>query len=40
MFPDFTNPKSYDYWTQMTKDFHDKVQFDGMWIVSIVTKTI
>lgn len=34
MFPDFTNPKAYDYWTQMTKAFHDQVQFDGMWIVS------
>lgn len=32
VFPDFTNPKAYDYWTQMTKAFHDQVQFDGMWI--------
>ncbi|XP_048758029.2 lysosomal alpha-glucosidase-like isoform X2 [Ostrea edulis] len=32
VFPDFTNPKTTDYWTQMTKSFHDKVQFDGMWI--------
>ncbi|XP_061191912.1 lysosomal alpha-glucosidase-like [Saccostrea echinata] len=32
VFPDFTNPKTTDYWTQMTKAFHDKVKFDGMWI--------
>lgn len=34
VFPDFTNPMAYDYWTQMTKAFHDQVQFDGIWIVS------
>ncbi|VDI02413.1 lysosomal alpha-glucosidase [Mytilus galloprovincialis] len=32
VFPDFTNNRSFDYWTQFVKSFHDKVQFDGMWI--------
>ncbi|XP_076075662.1 lysosomal alpha-glucosidase-like [Mytilus galloprovincialis] len=32
VFPDFTNNRSFDYWTQLVKSFHDKVQFDGMWI--------
>lgn len=31
-FPDFTNSKSFDYWTELVKKFHDQVQFDGIWI--------
>lgn len=33
-FPDFTNPKTHEWWHDMLKDFHDQVPFDGMWIVS------
>lgn len=32
VFPDFTNPETFNWWYDMTKDFHDKVPFDGMWI--------
>eukprot|EP01138_Halocafeteria_seosinensis_P012324 gb/GECG01012593.1/.p1 GENE.gb/GECG01012593.1/~~gb/GECG01012593.1/.p1 ORF type:complete len:1024 (+),score=93.82 gb/GECG01012593.1/:1-3072(+) len=31
-FPDFFNPKTYDWWLQQIKDFHDKIAYDGMWI--------
>lgn len=31
-FPDFTNPKSLDYWSQLIADFHKEVEFDGLWI--------
>ncbi|EOA94723.1 Lysosomal alpha-glucosidase, partial [Anas platyrhynchos] len=34
-FPDFTNPKTHEWWHDMLKDFHDQVPFDGMWIVSV-----
>ncbi|XP_046582880.1 lysosomal alpha-glucosidase-like [Haliotis rubra] len=32
VFPDFTHPDSQSYWTMMVRLFHDKVQFDGMWL--------
>ncbi|XP_044761295.1 lysosomal alpha-glucosidase-like [Coccinella septempunctata] len=31
-YPDFTNPKSHDYWKLMMKSFHDVVPFDGAWL--------
>ncbi len=35
-FPDFTNPDSIVWWTNMAAAYHDIVPFDGMWIVSII----
>nr|XP_022907549.1 lysosomal alpha-glucosidase-like [Onthophagus taurus] len=32
VWPDFTNPKTVDYWTLMLKSMHDKFQYDGAWI--------
>ncbi|KAM5135364.1 lysosomal alpha-glucosidase-like [Mantella aurantiaca] len=32
VFPDFTNPETFSWWYDMSKAFHDKVPFDGMWI--------
>jgi len=32
VFPDFLNPKSYDYWYQSIKEFLDLVPVDGIWI--------
>ncbi|KAL3875852.1 hypothetical protein ACJMK2_033763 [Sinanodonta woodiana] len=32
IFPDFTSPDAQSYWTTLIKDFHEKVQFDGLWI--------
>jgi alpha-glucosidase (family GH31 glycosyl hydrolase) len=31
-FPDFTNPRTTEYWTEMIKNFHSKIPFDGLWI--------
>uniref|UniRef100_A0A8C3ULC5 Lysosomal alpha-glucosidase n=1 Tax=Catharus ustulatus TaxID=91951 RepID=A0A8C3ULC5_CATUS len=33
-FPDFTNPRTHEWWHDMVKDFHEQVPFDGMWLVS------
>ena len=33
-FPDFTNPESAEWWTNMAGAYHEVVPFDGMWIVS------
>jgi alpha-glucosidase (family GH31 glycosyl hydrolase) len=32
-FPDFTNPKTVEWWTDAAAAYHDIVPFDGMWIV-------
>ena len=34
-FPDFTNPKTIDWWTRAVSAFHEIIPFDGMWIVSL-----
>jgi lysosomal alpha-glucosidase len=35
-FPDFTNPNSVQWWTDVAADFHKIIPFDGMWIVRII----
>ncbi|XP_012274416.1 lysosomal alpha-glucosidase [Orussus abietinus] len=32
VWPDFTNPKTPDYYLKMMSDLHDKFAFDGIWI--------
>lgn len=32
VWPDFTNPKTIDYWTLMFHTMHDMFAFDGAWI--------
>lgn len=32
VFPDFSNPKSVDLWTQLFVKFHKEIPFDGAWI--------
>lgn len=32
VFPDFSNPKSLDYWSELVEKFHDEVKFDGIWL--------
>ncbi|UJR37339.1 hypothetical protein I4U23_030047 [Adineta vaga] len=32
VFPDFTNPKTVDWWTRTAAAFHERIPFDGMWI--------
>ncbi|XP_045463222.1 lysosomal alpha-glucosidase-like isoform X2 [Harmonia axyridis] len=32
VYPDFTHPKTFEYWKLMMKSFHDDVAFDGAWL--------
>ncbi|XP_070541629.1 maltase-glucoamylase-like [Ptychodera flava] len=32
VFPDFQNPKTQEWWINLTVDFHDEIPFDGIWI--------
>ena len=34
-FPDFFHPNATAYWTKHAQDYHDKVKYDGIWIVSL-----
>ena len=36
VWPDFTNPKTQEYYLKMMKDTHQSFEFDGAWIVSNV----
>ncbi|XP_062955067.1 sucrase-isomaltase, intestinal [Cynocephalus volans] len=32
VFPDFTNPNCIDWWANECSIFHEKVEYDGLWI--------
>ncbi|CAG9860741.1 unnamed protein product [Phyllotreta striolata] len=32
VWPDFTDPTTVDYWTEMLKSLHRQMEFDGAWI--------
>ncbi|KAL0280250.1 UNVERIFIED_CONTAM: hypothetical protein PYX00_001598 [Menopon gallinae] len=32
VFPDFTNPKTQEYWTKQIRGLKKKLDFDGLWI--------
>ncbi|CAG2184009.1 unnamed protein product, partial [Oppiella nova] len=32
VWPDFTDPKTQIYWTQMFAKYHKELEFDGAWI--------
>lgn len=32
VFPDFSNPKSIEFWRQLFEKFHKEIQFDGAWL--------
>ncbi|KAM6137726.1 sucrase-isomaltase, intestinal-like [Pterocles gutturalis] len=32
VFPDFTNPRTVEWWTQMCLEFKDVLDYDGIWI--------
>lgn len=32
VWPDFTNPKTLDYWAEMFRSLHNSFAFDGAWI--------
>ncbi|KAJ9599217.1 hypothetical protein L9F63_010301, partial [Diploptera punctata] len=36
VWPDFTHPRTVDYWLKQLKTFHGVLAFDGAWIVSIL----
>ncbi|KAK5599029.1 hypothetical protein CRENBAI_026830 [Crenichthys baileyi] len=36
-FPDFSNEVTHEWWYENLKRFHEKVPFDGLWIVSMLT---
>jgi alpha-glucosidase len=31
VFPDFTNPKAYEYWAAQLEEFSKGIHFDGLW---------
>jgi len=33
VFPDFTNPKTADWWYDQAERFHGILPFDGLWTV-------
>lgn len=34
-YPDFSNDLTHEWWYDNLKRYHDKVPFDGVWIVSM-----
>nr|CAI5826996.1 unnamed protein product [Callosobruchus analis] len=32
VWPDFTHPNTVNYWTQMLRNLHKQIEFDGLWI--------
>lgn len=36
IFPDFSNPRTEDYWKTMFEEFHKQIDFDGAWIVRTI----
>lgn len=32
---DFSNPNTTEFWTEELDKFHNDIQFDALWIVSI-----
>ncbi|NXJ32328.1 SUIS protein, partial [Ciconia maguari] len=32
VFPDYTNPRTVEWWTQMCLEFKDVLDYDGIWI--------
>ncbi|CAO2603307.1 Probable maltase-glucoamylase 2 [Lemmus lemmus] len=32
VFPDFSNPASFPWWTQQLSEFYSRLEFDGVWI--------
>ncbi|XP_074948492.1 sucrase-isomaltase, intestinal-like [Phalacrocorax aristotelis] len=33
VFPDYTNPRTVEWWTRMCLEFKDVIDYDGIWIV-------
>jgi len=31
-FPDYTNPRTHEWWKLLISEFHDLIAFDGLWI--------
>lgn len=39
-YPDFSNEATHEWWYDTLKRYHEKVPFDGLWIVSIMRECI
>jgi len=35
VWPDFTHPRTVDYWVRQLERLHREIPFDGAWIVSV-----
>jgi hypothetical protein len=38
-FPDYFHNNAKKYWGTLIKEFYDKIEFDGLWIVSVVLRS-
>ncbi|NXR53451.1 SUIS protein, partial [Hippolais icterina] len=36
VFPDYTNPRTVEWWTQLCLEFKDVLDYDGIWIVCLI----
>ena len=36
-FPDFFKPVTKEWWKKLSVEFHQRIPFDGLWIVSAFT---
>lgn len=36
VYPDYTNPRTVEWWTQLCLEFKDVLDYDGIWIVCLI----
>lgn len=39
-YPDFSDNVTHEWWFENLQRFHEKVPFDGLWIVSAASETL
>lgn len=39
VYPDFTHPRIEEYWTKQLREFHNKIAYDALWIVSFFSSS-
>ena len=37
-FPDWFHPNTTNWWQSLAQEFHDKIKFDGMWLVGLLIR--
>ncbi|NWI81078.1 MGA protein, partial [Dryoscopus gambensis] len=40
VFPDYTNPRTVEWWTQLCLEFKDVLDYDGIWIVCLIISAL